>query len=61
MKYVKQPFRESLKALGMELLVEDEFASPTVTAFVPKKDEVKTIKMNYLIDSTLQLQVSTAS
>ncbi len=40
----KTAVRESLKALGMELLVEDEFASPTVTAFVPKKDEVKTIK-----------------
>lgn len=36
--------RESIKALDIDLLVEDQFASPTVTAFVPKKEEVKKIK-----------------
>ncbi len=33
--------REALKALELDLLVEDEYTSPTVTAFTPKtKDEL---------------------
>lgn len=44
----KQAVRESLKALDLPLLVDDPFASPTVTAFVPSKDEVSTIKNKLL-------------
>ncbi len=40
----KEAVRAGIKALDIDLLVEDQFASPTVTAFVPNKEEVKPIK-----------------
>ncbi|MBW0767825.1 pyridoxal-phosphate-dependent aminotransferase family protein [Mammaliicoccus lentus] len=40
----KEAVRAGIKALDIDLLVEDQFASPTVTAFVPNKEEVKSIK-----------------
>ncbi len=42
---IRDGLREALKALELDLLVEDEYASPTVTAFTPKtKDELNFIK-----------------
>jgi aspartate aminotransferase-like enzyme len=42
---IRDGLRAALKALNLELLVEDEFASPTVTAFVPNdKEELDYIK-----------------
>lgn len=44
---IRDGLRAALKALDLDLLVEDAYASPTVTAFVPKtKDELNFIKMN---------------
>ncbi|WP_436874894.1 pyridoxal-phosphate-dependent aminotransferase family protein [Mammaliicoccus lentus] len=40
----KEAVRAGIKALDIDLLVEDQFASPTVTAFVPNKEEIKPIK-----------------
>ena len=40
----KEAVRAGIKALDIDLLVEDQFASPTVTAFVPNKEEVKPIE-----------------
>ena len=40
----KEAVRAGIKALDIDLLVEDQFASTTVTAFVPNKEEVKPIK-----------------
>ncbi|WP_301420611.1 pyridoxal-phosphate-dependent aminotransferase family protein [Mammaliicoccus lentus] len=40
----KEAVRAAIKALDIDLLVEEHFASPTVTAFVPNKEEVKPIK-----------------
>src|SRR5699024_9617556 len=42
---IRDALRKSLNSLGLDLLVQDEFASPTVTAFVPKsKEELNFIK-----------------
>ena len=42
---IRDGLREALAALELDLLVEDEYASPTVTAFTPKtKDELNFIK-----------------
>ncbi|MCD8899233.1 alanine--glyoxylate aminotransferase family protein [Staphylococcus gallinarum] len=42
---IRDGLRAALKALDLDLLVEDAYASPTVTAFVPKtKDELNFIK-----------------
>ncbi|MCG7338438.1 alanine--glyoxylate aminotransferase family protein [Staphylococcus sp. ACRSN] len=42
---IRDGLRAALKSLGLNLLVEDAYASPTVTAFVPKsKDELNFIK-----------------
>lgn len=41
---MKEMVRAGLKALDFELLVKEEFASPTVTSFSPPSDEVKLIK-----------------
>lgn len=42
---IRDAVRHALKALDLDLLVADDSASPTVTAFVPKDtDEVKHIK-----------------
>lgn len=42
---IRDGLRAALKALNLDLLVEDAYASPTVTAFVPKsKDELNFIK-----------------
>ncbi|ANK37023.1 aminotransferase class V [Staphylococcus equorum] len=42
---IRDALRKSLDSLGLDLLVQDEFASPTVTAFVPKsKEELNFIK-----------------
>ncbi|MDN8847874.1 alanine--glyoxylate aminotransferase family protein, partial [Staphylococcus aureus] len=42
---IRDGLREALTALELDLLVEDEYASPTVTAFTPKtKDELNFIK-----------------
>lgn len=42
---IRDGLRAALKALNLDLLVEDEFASPTVTAFVPNdKEELDYIK-----------------
>lgn len=47
---IRDGLRAALKALNLPLLVKDEFASPTVTAFVPNSpSEVATIK-NELLD-----------
>lgn len=42
---IRDGLRSALKALDLDLLVEDQYASPTVTAFVPQsKDELAYIK-----------------
>lgn len=41
---MRNMLRAGLKALDLELLVEDEYASPTVTAFKSTSDELSTIK-----------------
>lgn len=42
---IRDGLRQALKALDLELLVQDAYASPTVTAFIPKsKDELNHIK-----------------
>ena len=41
---IRDALRQALKALELELLVQDEYASPTVTAFVPQSKE----ELNYL-------------
>lgn len=42
---IKNALRQALKELDLKLLVEDTYASPTVTSFVPNdEDEVKHIK-----------------
>ena len=42
---IRDGLRQALRALDMELLVQDAYASPTVTAFIPKsKDELNYIK-----------------
>lgn len=45
---MRDMLRAGLRALDLEMLVDDEYASPTVTAFKSDEDELKTIK------STLQ-------
>ncbi|MDK7020833.1 hypothetical protein QP276_19185, partial [Proteus mirabilis] len=42
---IKQALRTALKALDLDLLVQSQDASPTVTAFIPKDSaELKYIK-----------------
>lgn len=42
---IRDGLRAALRALDLELLVEDDFASPTVTSFIPtNKDELTHIK-----------------
>ncbi|UDI78028.1 alanine--glyoxylate aminotransferase family protein [Staphylococcus taiwanensis] len=42
---IRDGLRNALKALNLELLVDDAYASPTVTSFIPKnKDELNHIK-----------------
>ena len=42
---IRDGLRSALKALDLDLLVEDQYASPTVTAFVPQnKEELQYIK-----------------
>ena len=55
---IRDGLRLALNALDLELLVEDDFASPTVTSFIPtSKDELTHIKSTLKQDLILQLLV----